>query len=195
MANIDPMKNAKKIMSAIEGMVQILGPLESDDRTRVIQGALVILREPSSLGSSHATPISEDTGEVGPLSVKAKAWMKQNGITSAHLAEVFDVSDGIATVLASGMSGKNSAEKTINTYVLSGIAALVAGGEPNFDDKVARKLCEDLGHYDNTNHAKYLKGKGSYFVGDKDKGWKLTAPGLKYGAGIVKALAGLSDAN
>jgi hypothetical protein len=192
----DPLKNAKKLMSAIEGIVQVLAPLASEERSRAIQGALVILRESPLLASSQDEGAEINVpAELGTLSVKAKTWMKQNGITPEHISEVFDFSDGVATVLAGGVPGKNSGEKTIKTYVLSGVAGLLSSGEPNFDDKTARKLCEDLGHYDNTNHAKYLKGKGSYFVGDKDKGWKLTAPGLKFGGSIVKELAGVANAD
>jgi hypothetical protein len=114
--------------------------------------------------------------------------MKQNSISSEELQQVFDLSDGEAAVIAPGVPGKNNAERTISAYVLLGIARLLATGEPNFDDKSARALCESLGCYDYNNHSTYLKEKGNNFTGDKTKGWKLTAPGLKYGAVLTKAL-------
>jgi hypothetical protein len=34
-----------------------------------------------------------------------------------------------------------------------------------------------------------MSAKGNLFTGSKDKGWKLTAPGLKRGAELVKVIA------
>lgn len=167
------MAEVEKIMSAIEGVVRILGPLASEVRRRVIQGALVVLREHLA-ADSELSPKSESVAD-GNISARARLWMKQNNLTGDQLSHVFDFSDDEVTVIASGISGKNNSEKTIKAYVLAGIAGLLSSGDPVFDDKVARTLCETLGCYDNTNHSKYMKDKGNNFVGDKDKGWKLTA--------------------
>ena len=51
--------------------------------------------------------------------------------------------------------------------------------------------CAELqvrGFFDGTNHMKYMKG-GNEFTGSKDKGWTLTAPGLKVGASLVTQLS------
>lgn len=191
--NANSMADAERTMSAIEGVVRILAPLQSDERQRVIQGALVILRETSGLESSSFTQNLEMGADTN-LPSRARLWMKQNNLTGDQLSHVFDVSEGAATVLASGLTGKNNSEKTIKAYMLAGVAGLLSTGDPVFDDKVARSLCETLGCYDRTNHSKYMKDKGNNFIGDKDKGWKLTAPGLKSAATIVKDLAGASDA-
>lgn len=193
-ASGDVLKSAKKIMSAIEGIVEILGPLQSDERHRAIQGALVVLREGAPNSEDFSGSPTRDSGVSIDTPPRGKLWIKQNGITSDHLLQVFDISDGAATVIAAQLSGKNNAEKAIKAYVLTGIAALLISGESNFSDKAARKLCETFGCYDSTNHSKYLKEKNNYLVGDKDKGWKLTAPGLKYAGITVKELAGLGDA-
>ncbi len=178
-----------RIMPVIEGVVRLLGPLNSDERRRAIDGALVILGEPSSdpQASSGKTDVS---GARLGISPRAQVWMKQNGISPEQLGEVFDINDGNVVVIASEISGKNNADKTIKSYVLTGLTEFLASGEPNISDKSARNLCEMLGHYDSTNHSKHMREKGNYLVGDKDKGWKLTAPGLKYGATVVKEIAG-----
>jgi hypothetical protein len=187
------MDDVEKTMSAIEGVVKILGPLDSDERQRVIQSALLILREsflePTMAASSEEPRFEQESGSFD-ISPKARLWARQNGLSQDQLSHVFDISEGAATVIASGILGKNNPIKTIKSYVLTGIAAFLTAGEPQFLDKDARSLCEHFGCYDRTNHAKYMKDKGNYFVGDKDRGWKLTAPGLKYGAELVKEMIG-----
>lgn len=176
-------------MPVIEGIVRLLGPLNSEERRRAIDGALVILREPP-LDQQGPAGKTDASGAALGISPRAQIWMKQNGILSEQLAEVFDISDGSVVVIASEILGKNNAEKTIKSYVLIGLAEFLGSGDPNISDKSARSLCETLGHYDSTNHSKHMKEKSNYLVGDKDKGWKLTAPGLKYGAAIVKEIVG-----
>jgi hypothetical protein len=177
--------DVKKTMSAIEGVVNILGPLDSINRQRVVQGAFVVLGE----SSTNLTAASvEETSVVAPVHPKAKTWMKQSGISAEELDQVFDLSEGSAAVIAAEVKGKSNSEKVIKSYVLAGLAAFLAGGEPTFQDQTARDLCENFGCYDATNHAKYIKEKGNNFVGSKGSGWKLTAPGLKYGAALVKEI-------
>jgi hypothetical protein len=91
-------------------------------------------------------------------------------------------------VLGGSIPGKSSKEQTISAYILKGVAQLLATGEPTFDDKSARKLCEDLGCYNGPNHAVYMNKMGNSITGSKDKGWKLTAPGLKKGADLIKEM-------
>ena len=66
---------------------------------------------------------------------------------------------------------------------------MLISGEAKFTDKDARDVCSSAGCYDATNHATTLKAKGNWFTGTKDKGWALTAPGLKHAATLVKSLA------
>jgi hypothetical protein len=63
-------------------------------------------------------------------------------------------------------------------------------GDATFDDKAARQLCDDLGCYDSANHSVFMGDKGNLLTGSKKLGWKLTAPGLKHGANLIKQANG-----
>ena len=109
--------------------------------------------------------------------------------SAQQLSQVFHVTDEKADVIASDMPGKNKKDQALNAYVLAGIAQLLSTGEPTFTDKEARALCTSAGCYDQNNHSATLKDKGNWFTGTKEKGWTLTAPGLKHGATLIKSLA------
>ena len=190
-SSADPMVGAEKAMAAIEIVVRTLGPLPSGERQKVIRASLVILGEaaPGQAGTDKSQDSIDDL-EGGQISSRGRLWMKQNQISLEELQHVFDITDGVATVIASEVSGKNNAEKTIKAYSLAGVARLLTSGEAAFDDKEARNLCEVLGCYDSTNHSKYMKEMGNNFAGSKEKGWKLTAPGLRTAAALVKNVAG-----
>jgi hypothetical protein len=185
-----------KITEITTKVVKMLAPLVSDERQKVIQASLMLLGEAGvGFGGSNTAALSagsEDSGKTAPgvpgLSAKANAWVRQNGITSAQLEEVFDITAEGAAVIASAIPGKNGKEKTINAYVIQGVARLLVSGEGSFDDKSARELCETLGCYNSPNHALYLSAVGNALTGSKDKGWRLTAPGLKKGAELVKEI-------
>jgi hypothetical protein len=181
------MADAEKAMSAIELVVRTLGPLASGERRRVIQAALVILGEESVDAHSGKGASGGEEAAVpnNRLPSRVQVWMKQNEVSFDQLTSVFDIVDGVASVIASGAPGKNNAEKTKNAYLLAGIANFLTSGEPVFDDKIARQLCETLGCYDGTNHSKYIREFGNNLTGSKDRGWRVTAPGLKNAAALI----------
>jgi hypothetical protein len=114
--------------------------------------------------------------------------MKQNGIAAAELEQVFHITEGAVEVIAAYMPGKNKKEQTYNAYILTGLGQLLLTGNPSFQDNSARALCESSGCYDSANHSAHIRDRGNEFAGTKDKGWVLTAPGLKRAAAIVKEL-------
>lgn len=182
------LSDVEKTMSAIEGVVRILGPLEMNERQRVLQGALVVLGDSS--GSLATKPPDNPTDLSGAeYSPRAGLWMRQNGLSSADIEQVFHIENGHAEVIVSEVPGKDKREKTRNAYVLTGVASLLTQNAPNFTDDGARALCISAGCFDAGNHAKAIKDKGNLFSGSKENGWTVTAPGLKHVAALVKGLA------
>jgi hypothetical protein len=177
-------------LDAMTKVVEVLSPLSSEDRARVISAALALLGEPQSRTSpllAASEQIAEDADLAVLLPLRAKTWMNQNGISATELQQVFHLSDGGPEVIAA-VPGRNKKEQTYNAYVLTGLGQLLATGTTAFTDKAARALCEASGCYDSANHAAHMKDKGSEFNGSKDKGWTLTALGLKRGADLVREL-------
>jgi hypothetical protein len=183
----------KKTTEIVSEIVELLTPLESDERIRVIQASLMLLGETYSASSPRTggnANLSENGDSEGSgLHSRAHAWMKQNSVSLEELQQVFHLQDGSADVIAGEIPGKNKKEKTLNAYVLIGLSKYLSTGAAAFDDKSARALCVSSGCYDTANHSVTIKDKGNEFTGTKEKGWILTAPGLKHAAVLVKEIA------
>jgi hypothetical protein len=181
-------KAAPKIAQIAGKIVSLLESLSSEDRHKAINGALVLLGESqhSNFGGSGGSG-GPGAPELDGLHAKGSGWMKQHGLTAAQIERAFDITREGITVIADP-PGKDKKEKTRNAYVLQGMSKYLFSGDSAFDDKSARQLCADLGCYDDKNHATYMKDKGNVLAGSKATGWKLTAPGLKHAADLVKEL-------
>lgn len=184
----------KKTTEIVAEIVDLLTPIDSAERTRVIQASMTLLGETFSMGPSRAGTDGAGADEVGEggsstLPTRARTWMKQNGVLLEELQQVLHLEDGSADVIAGDLPGKSTKEKTYTAYILTGLSKLFSTGTPTFDDKIARALCESSGCYDAANHAVHIKNRGNEFTGTKEKGWTLTAPGLKRAAGLVKEMA------
>ncbi len=176
-------------MKALRGVVELLTPLESEERARILRAAIAFFGGTSSaLQQTAEEPISE----LNSLSPRARVWIKQNSLTPDQLQQVFHFSADGVEVIAPQMPGKNKKEQTFNAYVITGISQLLLSGSASFDDKAARALCERSGCYDSANHSAHLRDRGNEFAGSKEKGWTLTAPGLKRGADLVKEMQSAS---
>jgi hypothetical protein len=184
----------KSAIAIVEMIVDQLAPLSSEERQRVIEASLTLLGEAHTKDLKLGGPRQQEEGsdDNGTVPARAKTWMKQHGVMSEELNQIFHFGDNGVEIIASEIPGKNNREKVRNAYVVLGIARLLSSGNAKFDDKAARTLCETFGFYDFTNHMKYMKG-GNEFTGSKDQGWTLTAPGLKHGAKLVKQLSTKND--
>ena len=146
-----------KTTDVLTSIVDLLEPMESEDRVRIINAALALLGESASPAKFGTGTVGENAADLGEFSPRAGTWMKQYGISAGELEQVFSVVDGVAEVIATHMPGKDKKEQTYNAYVLTGISKLLSSGVLFFEDKAARALCESSGCYDAANHSTHLK--------------------------------------
>jgi len=179
------------LTTAMSKVVELLSPLSSEERKRVVQAAFALLGEdatpnPSSPSAkNHADDASSDALPIAHPT--ANQWLKRNGITQEQLEQHLYFDGGTAKVISLPGNASKRIHQVMNTYLMLGFAAFLSTGEAAFTDKDARELCEHFGCYDATNHAKYIKEFGNKITGSKSSGWKLTAPGLTAAAELVKS--------
>jgi len=185
---------SNKIASGVTKLVAALEALDGpEERRRAILAALAVFGEsaPSLPNASNEllgagkreVPVAEVAADIHAAGV---AWMKRNGVPQENIDQVFHLDGDGVSVLAAIGRGKSS--QTINTYLLTGVASLLANGKAEFTDELARKNCEQLGCYDVNNHGKTLKSFDNKFTGSKNLGWKLTVPGLAAAATLLKSV-------
>ena len=174
-------------------MVEILLPLTSEERMRVVNASLTLLGEagvsvaavgalPTPLGSNPA-----NLGDRSGISPQALPWLTKNNLSKEELEQWFHFDQGTVTPLELAGGASNRSQQTINTYLIQGLAAFLATGEASFGDREARDLCERFGCYDKTNHAKFFAKFGNKITGSKSSGWKLTTPGLSAAGTLIKS--------
>lgn len=182
-----------KPSDALAQIIDTLTPLETEVRQRTLAAAQAYFApaQPAlqSAPPSHSAPQQQTIEVNSAISAKAEIWMKQNNVSDEDLERVFHTSKDDAEFIASSVPGKSKKDQTFNAYILLGISKLISTGNPFFEDKEARELCVKQGCYDSANHATYFKDKSNELAGTKEKGWTVTAPGLKSGALLVKELA------
>lgn len=166
-------------------VITLLRPLSDDERARTIRAALTFLGTPDV----PLTPAAAaDAAEAVDLPAEARRWMKQHGVTAAHLETVYHPGGGDYQLIASTLPGDGPKEQTRQCYLLHGVRGLLTGGEPRVDDKAVRLSCRQFGCYDSTNHTKYVRSLGNAVVAENGE-VKLTQPGLKAAADLVRQLA------
>lgn len=176
---------------ALTTIIKALTPLNTDERHRTIDAAMMFLGEtvkPARKEQPPGTAGGSEGRTDGNLADPVQKWMKQFEVTEEQLDQVFHFSGDGAFDLHDA-PGKSKKDQTLNTYILTGVGTFLASSNRTFDDATARGFCEKIGCYDPTNHATHLKNKGSEFSGDKTKGYSLTNVGMKRGAALIKEIA------
>jgi hypothetical protein len=180
---------AKGIAEATTKIYEQLERLPAEERRRAVDAALTMLGEsPTStkLSGGAEGGAEEPSPESDGFSGAARALIKKHSIDTAALAEMFHLENGKVQLILAGPLGKSKKEQTLNTYLLTGLAAFLETGSGEFQDDLARGNCQHLGCYDKANHSVYMKKEfGNKIVGSKAAGWKLTAPGLSAAAKLV----------
>lgn len=182
------------ITGATTKLFEVLQPLQSEERLRVVEAVLTLLGERPPKFSGGSSPGSgtqgrqDDTPDDGvKLSGAARAWVRKHGISTDALLHHFDISDGKAAVIGLPGSSKEKKAQALSTYLMTGLANFLTTGDASFSDEDARKLCVHFGCYDKGNHSKYLAHLKNRVTGSKNAGWKLTAPGLDAAAELLKS--------
>lgn len=180
---------AEKSTETLTKLIELLEPLEEKERKRTVDTAMLFLK-------SHPTEGADVTQDDDPyeqedasqLPDKAAFWLKRSKLKLSDLEEVFHFEGDEVEVIAPDVPDSGSRAKTQQCYILLGIKNLLQTGQATIDDKEARNLCDEMGCYDSANHAKAVKDLGNQVTGDKDKGFTLTAPGLRAGAELLKQM-------
>ena len=181
------------ITDATTQVYEILKGFKTDERKRIVDAVLTLLGDPAVKNKARSDNAEDNqrngdngTSDDSPLNAKAKSWMKKYGLSIEELSNNFHFDNGTVTCIELAGNAIGKRLRTIDTYLLHGIAALLTTGEPSFTDDDARKLCQHFGCYDSPNHSKYLKEFKNNITGTAAGGWKLTVPGLAAGAKLLK---------
>jgi len=182
------------IAAVVAKMVNELEGLKSDEeRERAFAGARAVLgmaaATPASAavgGQSASKSSAHDGATIDGISNPSMTWVKRSGLSQADIETYFHVEDGKVTLIGEAI-GKGKREQSINTYLLTGVAAFLETGKAEFADQTARDYCTQLGCYDSANHSGTLSQFGNRITGSKAAGWKLTAPGLSAAAAMLKS--------
>ncbi len=178
---------AKGIAEATTKIFEQLETLSPPERLRAVKAALTMLGEPTSEEPLAKAKVQTKEQIVADgFSEKGKTWINKNAIKTSALDEVFHLDGGKVELILAKAIGNSKRSQTVNTYILTGLAAFLETGTTDFADEAARKYCQHLGCYDSPNHSNYVKAFGNRIAGTKASGWKLTAPGLVAAAALLK---------
>src|ERR1700755_1078819 len=97
-----------KAMEVTGKIVELLQPLSPEERQRILQASLTLLgdagieKKQESSGEPSAT--NDVTGHAN-LPIRARTWVKQNGISSEQLDQLFHIEDGQVQFIAAEVPG------------------------------------------------------------------------------------------
>lgn len=185
---------AKSLTDTVTALYGILEPMAPEDRDRALRAALVLVGDPmpsiaQKLPGADGNRISAASSDFGPtFGPTAQRWLTQNQISRESLDNLFHISNDDAVPIFSSVPGASRREQTVNCYLLTGIRRLLATDEAMADDKEAVDLCQQVGAYDKNNHTSNRKSLGARVTGSRGTGFKLTVPGLREAARLIKMM-------
>lgn len=181
----------KALTEVVTELYGVLEPLEPSDREKALRAALVLLGQsilpPQGGGGRPAAdgPVDSSPAELGPAAAR---WLTQNQVGRDSLDNLFHIDSGEVVPIFSAVPGASRREQTANCYLLAGIIKLLATDEAVIDDREAVELCQQVGAYDRNNHTSNRSSLGSRVTGNRATGFKLTVPGLREAARLVKSM-------
>ena len=179
-------------------LYELLSPLSPEERLNATRAALAMHGETLSSVPPHSRDIleavsSDDYSQVRTYGRNAERWMRQNDLCYEDFDEVFDISGSEIALLAADVPGHTKKEKTAYCYLLVGVAELLRKDEPLFSDDEAVEFCKYVGAYDANNHTANRRALANRIVGDRKHGFKLTSPGLRDAASVIKSIRPISN--
>ena len=95
-------------------LTDLLEPLTSEERQRVVSAALMFLGETpiasARLAANDESVTGDEDGDL-KLSLRAKTWLKQNGLSFSELQQVFHFDGENVEVIVGDVLGANANEK------------------------------------------------------------------------------------
>lgn len=189
------MRAAKSLPDIVRDLYDLLEPLDSPQRKRVVDSVLHLLGE--EVGAASRAPMQGkqnvvSDGEEGGFGAKANRWMAQSGLSTAAIEEVFHRDGSDIQVIASQVPGTSKRAQTLACYLICGIRAMLATDEAKFSDAEAVALCKHIGCFDAPNHAKTRAEMGNSVTGNKSTGYILPSPGLRAAGLLIKEMSAQS---
>jgi len=175
-------------------MYPLLEPLDPQDRIKATSAVLAMFGQ--SLVASAPVYVSADVSDSQPesygfqtrLASNAQRSLKQHQLSVDGLTDIFEFSGADVALLAADMPGSTKKDRTINCYLVVGVWALLRTDEPVFDDETAVQFCKTSGAYDGNNHTANRRALANRIIGDRKYGFRLTAPGLRDAANVIKSM-------
>jgi hypothetical protein len=134
-----------------------------------------------------------DHGEFAGISPVAQKWMQRNGLQSKPLSAIFSLGGDEIDLVANKVPGKSNRARMHNVFLLTGVAAYLAGGAARFPFDKVKEACLHYDAYDRTNFSNYVKKFASEFSGSAETGYTLTARGLNNAVTLIREMTGKKE--
>lgn len=187
------MSGKRAITEVTVSLFELLEPLEHEERKRAINATFALLGQPlqdqdKPADSGGLRGVREEIESNHSLKPNAEKWLRQYQISSSSIDNIYHIDGEQVTIIATQVPGKSKREKTANCYLLAGVRGLLAHDDANFTDREAVEFCQQVHAHDSANHAANRSTLGARITGSRATGFKLTVPGLRDAAALIKSM-------